>query len=596
MTKKKHDFSGYATRVNVKCSDGRTILKDAFKECDGTTVPLVWKHMHEEPTNVLGHALLENREDGVYAYGVFNDTENGKNAKLLVEHGDIKALSIYANRLVEKSKIVAHGVIREVSLVLAGANPGAFIDNVVLSHEDGSFSELEEDVIISSGDALALEHEEEVKSTTETVVEENKPTTEKVVEEVEHADNSEKTVKDVFDTLSEEQKTAVYAIMAEALNGTSGEEESVSQSEEEGDKVMKHNVFEKGSKEEETTAQQHVLTHDDFEKIMSDGKKVNSFREAFLAHVQTYGIENIEYLFPDARNVSGTPVFIKRQTGWVAGVLAAVYHTPFSRIKTIFADITAETARALGYTKGALKKEEVISLLQRVTTPQTVYKKQKLDRDDVVDITDFDVVVWMRGEMRMMLDEELARALLVGDGRDALDADKIKAANIRPIWTDDDLYAHHVQIAADAETDDIIDEIARARAQYRGSGDPVLYTTSTVVSNMLLLKDTTGRRIYQTQGELEAALRVAKIVEVPVMENLTRDVAAPVPATLSLVGILVNLTDYSIGADKGGAVNSFEDFDIDYNQQKYLIETRCSGALTLPKSAIVFEQVVDRPQ
>jgi hypothetical protein len=585
MTKGKYDFGGYATKNNLKCTDGRVILKDAFKDNDGATVPLVWQHTHNEPANVLGHALLENREDGVYAYCRLNSSDAGKNAKLLVEHGDITALSIYANDLVEKSKAVAHGVIREVSLVLAGANPGALIDNLSISHSDGSITDLEDEAIIYTGSPLE---------------------TESIEEEVKHADEKtdedDETVGDVFDTLNEKQKTAVYAIIADVIKDESEEEESEEKEEaehsnlNEGDKgIMKKNVFDGSA----TAKEKFALTHDQFSSILSAAQKCGSLKEAFLAHeaVQEYGIENIDFLFPDARTLSNEPSLIKRDTEWVSGVINGTHHTPFSRIKSIHADLTAEEARALGYITGNLKKEEVIRLLRRITTPTTIYKKQKLDRDDIVDITDLDVVSWLKREMRMMLDEELARAVLVSDGRPVESLDKINEENIRPIWKDADMYAHKVLVPPQdlIEPDlygDIMDTVVRARQYYKGSGTPSFYTTPAVVTELLLQKDGEGRRIYETEASLAAALRVAKIVEVPVMENLIREQVEPVPMLLGLVGIVVNLRDYTLGADKGGAVNMFDDFDIDYNQYKYLIETRCSGALTLPKSALIIERDV----
>lgn len=582
--KKKFDFSGYATKVDLKCADGRIIRKDAFKHNNGQTVPLVWQHIHNDPTNVLGHAYLENREDGVYAYCKFNETEAGKNAKILVEHGDITALSIHANQLKQKGNDVLHGVIREVSLVLAGANPGALIDNLSIQHGDGKYETDDTEAIIYTGDKISLT-------------------------ELEHEDKgSNKTIKDVFETLNEEQKEVVYAMIAEALDhsATDGDEEGEKEDEKEGSddkkddtqnkmehsdkggKVMKKNVFDKSKGEEGKEQKKATLTHSQLQTILADAQKCGSLKEAFLTHVQTYGIENIDYLFPDAKTVTPTPDFIKREMGWVPGVIGGTTHTPFSRIKSTAADITADEARALGYVKGSLKKEEVISLLKRTTTPTTVYKKQKLDRDDIIDITDLDIVAWLKAEMRMMLDEELARAVLVGDGRDSESEDKINEANIRPIYKDDNMYSHHVEIESDADTFDIVEAIIRARINYKGSGNPTLYTTPTRLTDMLLLKDTTGRRLYNTEAELASALRVSKIVEVPVMEGLTRENEDE--ELLDLIGIIVNLKDYVMGADKGGQVSMFDDFDIDYNQYKYLIETRCSGALVHPKSALVIEQ------
>ncbi|HAQ03001.1 TPA: phage major capsid protein [Candidatus Nomurabacteria bacterium] len=570
----KSDFSGYATKNGIKCKDGRTIMRDAFAECDGITVPLVWQHLHNEPSNILGHAILENREDGVYTYGVFNDTPNGQNAKIAVEHGDIKALSIYANELVEKSKSVMHGVIREVSLVMAGANAGALIENVSIAHGDGTETDLDDEVIIFTG--LALEH-------ADTSPADDSKTT-----------GNDETVQEVFDTLSEKQKTVVYALIAEV---SSQSEDDMAQSEDDdpdntikhttGDKNMKQNVFDKTDPETNLES----LSHAQFDSIISTAKECGSFRTSFLAHAVDYGIENIDYLFPDAKTLTNSPDMIQRRMEWVTVFMNGTKHTPFSRIKSVHADITAEEARAKGYLKGGLKKDEVITLLKRITTPWTVYKKQKLDRDDIIDITDLDVVAWMKAEMRVMLDEELARACLISDGRGVEDDDKISETNIRPIYKDADLYAHKVRVDADVEADEIIDAIIRARKEYKGSGNPVLFTTADFVNDMLLLKDTLGRRIYGTLAELEAALRVSKIVEVEVMEGVTRQSTDTTPVTLNLLGILVNLNDYTIGADKGGGISMFDDFDIDYNQYKYLLETRCCGALTKPKSALVIEQV-----
>ena len=569
---KTFDFSGWATRNNLKCSDGRTIMKDAFKHNDGQTVPLVWNHQHDDPLNILGHALLENREEGVYAYCKFNETESGKNAKLLVEHGDISSLSIYANQLKQNGSNVLHGAIREVSLVLAGANPGAFID-AVIRHGETS----DEEAIIYTGKNISLYHSDEKK--------EDKPVDEKKPDEKK---DTEETVADVFETLNEKQKTVVYAMIGQALEEKEEPEDNNNNDDSKGgNKVMKHNVFDK-----EDTTQKDVLSHSDMEAIFSDVKRYGSLRDAVLAH----GIENIDYLFPDAKNVTDTPQFIQREMGWVQKVMKSVHHTPFSRIKSIFADITEEDARAKGYIKGDLKKDEVFSLLKRTTTPTTIYKKQKLDRDDVVDIVDFDVVAWLKSEMRVMLDEEIARAVLVGDGRLSSSDDKINEQNIRPIWTDADLYTIKapVTVAANATADEKAKAFIRAaiksRKNYKGSGEPTLYTTEDVLTDCLLMEDTTGRVIYDSVSKLATALRVKEIVTVPVMENLSRVVNG---TTYNLMGIIVNLTDYNIGADKGGAVNMFDDFDIDYNAQKYLIETRCSGALIKPYSAIALELTVE---
>lgn len=567
----EYDFSGWATRNNIRCSDGRTILKDAFKHNDGQTVPLVWNHDHNDPLNVLGHALLENRDEGVYAYCTFNDTDAGRNAKALVEHGDVTALSIYANQLKQQGPNVLHGAIREVSLVLAGANPGAFIDSIIRHGEES-----DEEAIIYTGENLVLEHSQ------------NTIVNDKNLDEVKDnftppSGNKEKTVQDVFDTLNEEQKTVVYALIGQALDESNQNENN----EKEGNDNMKHNVFDQDQKEKE-----NVLTHADMENIISDGKRYGSLKDSFLAHAQEYGIENIDFLFPEAKNVTNQPDFIKRDDSYVQKVLRGVHHTPFSRIKSTHANITADEARAKGYIKGNLKKEEVFTLLKRTTTPTTIYKKQKMDRDDIVDITDFDVVAYIKAEMRMMLDEEIARAILVGDGRSTASDDKINEQNIRPIAKDDDLYTikKSVDVAKDATEDAIakafIRTVIKSRKEYKGSGSPTLFTTEDMLTNCLLLEDNNGRIIYDSVDKLATTLRVKEIVPVEIMEGVTRTAGAK---TLPLMAILVNLNDYYVGADKGGAINMFDDFDIDYNQEKYLIETRISGALVKPYSAIAFE-------
>lgn len=570
----KYDFSGWATRNNIKCSDGRTILKDAFKQHDGQTVPLVWNHQHNESANVLGHAVLENRDEGVYAYCTFNDTEAGKNAKLLVEHGDVTALSIYANQLKQKGSNVMHGTIREVSLVLAGANPGAFIDSVI---RHGEFCE--DEAVIYTGEELTLQHADDPSDKAD----------EKDKKGDDEVDNNEKTIKDVVDSMSEEQKNVLYALVGQALEGKemaqSAIEENENNIEEDGgEQEMKHNVFE--GKE---TENKDVLSHDAMETILKDAKRYGSLKESFLAHAESYGIKDIEWLFPDAKNVNMPPDFIKRDDSYVQKVMRGVHHVPFSRIKSMHANITADEARAKGYIKGKRKKEEVFTLLKRTTSPTTIYKKQKLDRDDVVDITDFDVVAWLKMEMRMMLDEEIARAILVGDGRLSDSDDKINEQCIRPISTDDDLYCVKapVAVAAAATEDDIakafIKTVIKSRKEYKGSGSPTLFTTEDVITNCLLLEDKNGRVIYDTVDKLATALRVKEIVAVEVMEGAKTKVET---VEKPLMAIMVNLVDYYVGADKGGAVNMFDDFDIDYNQQKYLMETRCSGALVKPYSAV----------
>lgn len=573
------DFCGWATRNDLKCSDGRVIRRDAFKHNDGQQVPLVWSHQHSDVNDVLGHALLENRDEGVYAYCKFNDTESGRTAKLLVQHGDVNALSIYANQLQQQGPNVMHGNIRELSLVLAGANPGAFIESIIKHGEES-----EEEGIIYTGEKLTLAHAEESAEKKEEPKEEKKDNSEK-----------EKTIGDVLNTLTEEQKTAVYAIVGQAVQH--GDENSENDEDEE-ETTMKHNLFDKDTQQQE----ENVISHDDMQAIIADAKRYGSMKDSFLAHSTeieyapksgTYGINTPDYLFPEARNLNTPPEFIKREMGWVQKVMGGVHHSPFSRIKSMFADITEDDARAKGYIKGKLKKEEVFGLLKRTTTPTTIYKKQKMDRDDVIDITDFDVIAWLKSEMRMMLDEEIARAILVGDGRSSSSDDKINEMNIRPIWKDEDLFTikSTIEVDAAANADQRAKAFIRAciksRKNYKGSGTPTLFTTDDVLTDCLLLEDANGRVIYDTEEKLRTALRVSSIVTVPVMENLKRDDGEG--NDLDLMGIIVNLADYNVGADKGGAVNMFDDFDIDYNQQKYLIETRCSGALIKPFSAIVLE-------
>ena len=560
--KMKYDFSGWATRANLKCSDGRTIMRDAFKQNDGQKVPLVWNHQHDDPNEVLGHALLENREDGVYAYCSLNDTEAGKTAKLLIQHGDISALSIYANQLKQNMSNVVHGNIREVSLVLAGANPGASIQSVI---QHGAT--MEDEAMIYTGEKLSIMHSDDPK-----------PPVEKPEKTEKNTDENDETIGDIFDTLNEKQKEVVYALIGEALENNNSEG---------GDNTMKHNVFDQS--EEQNS--ENVLSHSEMQTIIEDGKRFGSLKESFLQHADEYGIENIEYLFPEAKSLNTPPDFIKREMGWVQTVMSGVHHTPFSRIKSMFADITADEARARGYMKGKLKKEEVFGLLKRTTTPTTIYKKQKLDRDDVIDITDFDVVAWLKSEMRMMLEEEMARAILIGDGRLPSSDDKINEQNIRPIWKDEELYTIRGIVKGDdsdkaALATEFIDQSVRSMTDYRGSGSPTAYMTAEMLTECLLLKDTNGKRIYSNENEVATAMRVSKIVTVPVMNNQTRKEGSD---TYTLQAIIVNLNDYNVGADKGGAINMFDDFDIDYNQQKYLIETRCSGALTKPFSAIVLE-------
>ena len=596
-----YDFCGYVTRNNVTCSDGRIIRQDAFKDCDGTRVPLVYQHDHMSPLNILGHCDLENRADGVYGYAKCNDTPEGQHAKAAVKNRDVNSFSIYANKLKQNGANVIHGAIREVSLVLAGANPGAKIDTILVHDYDD-----EEEAIMSEFSTLELFHSEEDKKKDEEMdddVEEDfeeesdvpDKKKKKMNNEMSHADGEDKTVQDVIDTMNEEQKNVLYALVGMASEGQTGEDEE----------DMKHNVFADDTEED-------TLMHFDFDEIIRDAKRYGSLKESFLQHDAMdeadeflahadYGVEHIDYLFPDYKTVTGAPTFVGRDKTWVAGVMQAVSHTPFARIKSIFATIDEDEARAKGYIKGKQKKEEVFPLLKRTTDPQTVYKKQKLDRDDMIDITDFDVVVWLKGEMRMMLDEELARAYMIGDGRSAGAEDKISADHIRPIYGDDPFYTIRTQIELDsAATDDdkaraLIEAAIRARKNYKGSGNPTFYTTEDNLTSMLLLTDTTGRDLYDSVDKLAQKLRVSKIVTIPVFEGVTREADTKDNAngltgkTFNLEGIIVNLKDYNVGADKGGAVSMFDDFDIDYNQQKYLIETRCSGALTVPYSAIALE-------
>ena len=628
----KFDCSGWATRANMLCSDGRTIRKNAFEDCDGKTVPVVWNHEHNDPNAVLGHALLKNRDDGVYAFITFNNTDAGQNAKLLVQHKDVDRLSIYANKLKQMGGDVIHGIIREVSLVLAGANPGAVIDTVMAHGEDS-----EEEGIIYSGEFIEniepLFHADEEKKGEPEMAEEantknnNKKSVEDIVksmtddqkkalyamlgkeidgennkeskEEITHSkdaaagdtkDDDEETVADVFNTLTDKQKTVVYAMIGQALEDagvdTDEEDQENDQENKGGNNTMKHNVFD----QETNTEKKEVLSHSEMIEIFEEAKRNGSLADTVLQH----GITNIDYLFPDAKTIDDVPGFIKREDDWVAGVMAGVHKTPMSRVKSIFANITADEARARGYIKGKQKVDEVFSLLKRTTSPTTVYKKQKLDRDDVIDITDFDVVAWVKTEMRMMLDEEIARAILVGDGRNNSDESKINEQNIRPIWTDDDVYTVKSEIAisksttADEKAKAFIKACIKSRKNYKGSGKPVMYMPEDMLTDCLLLEDANGRMIYDTVDKLATVLRVSKIVTVPVMEGLKRVKGAN---THFLGGIYVNLNDYNLGADKGGAVNMFDDFDIDYNAQKYLIETRCSGAMIKPYGAVAIEFV-----
>lgn len=563
-----YDFAGWATKNNLRCSDGRVIMRDAFKGNDGETVPLVWNHQHNDPFNVLGHALLKNMEDGVFAYCSFNDTENGQLAKKLVQHGDVKSLSIFANRLEQDGSNVRHGVIREVSLVLAGANPAARISNVV-QHGDELCELPDDECVLFSGTSIELEHAEK--------------------EEAQDM-GKDKTIDDIISTLTEEQKKAVAALIGLTMNDKENPDDAAADEDnkdEEDNTQMKHNVFD----QDEKTQENDTLSHSEMATIIADAKRYGSMRESVLQHADEYGIKNIGYLFPDAKALNTTPEFIKRETGWVDHLMNSIHRTPFSRIKSVFANITEDDARAKGYLKGNLKKEEVFSLLKRTTDPTTIYKKQKMDRDDVVDITDFDVIAWLKTEMRMMLNEEIARAILIGDGRLSSSDEKIDENKVRPIATDSELYTIQatVSVASNASDDTIakefIKQCIKARKNYKGSGNPTLYTTDDMLTNMLLLQDTTGRDIYTDVGQLTKKLMVRSIQTVPVMEDANGANGKP------LLGIIVNENDYNVGADKGGSVNMFDDFDLDYNAQKYLIETRISGALTKPYSAIALTKV-----
>lgn len=621
MENKDYDFSGWATRNDLKCSDGRIIRRDAFKHNDGMTVPLVWNHDHTDPYRVIGHALLENRDEGVYAYGKFNETDLGKTAKIYVEHGDITAMSIYANQLQQQGPNVMHGNIRELSLVLAGANPGAYIENVIkhgdetddeariytgfgieLAHSEESVEDLvhaeNQDNEKKGETEMPNENEETIADVFNTLSEKQKNAVYAMIGtmmeddeedgDMEHADMSDgstdETIGDILNTLSEKQMNAVYALIGQALEDAGVNTEN-NNNESTGGKEMKHNVFDNDERHEENT-----LSHSEMEAIVADAKRCGSLKEAVLQH----GIEQIDVMFPDAQSINAEPEFIKRDDTWVAKVLGSVHHSPFARIKTVFADITPDEARAKGYIKGKNKIDEVFSMLKRVTTPTTIYKKQKLDRDDIVDIKDFNIVPWLKSELRMMLNEELARAILVGDGRTTLSEDKINENNIRPIWTDDDLYTvkTKVEVADGATADDkaraFIKACVKSRKEYKGTGNPIMFMSEDILTDCLLIEDKNGRVIYDSVDKLKSALRVSDIISVPVMEGLTREVDSK---THTLAGIYVNLRDYNIGTDKGGEVNMFDDFDIDFNAYKYLMETRCSGALIKPYSAVAIEFV-----
>ena len=568
----KYDFSGWATKNNLRCSDGRIIMQNAFKDNDGAKVPLVWNHQHNNPNNVLGHALLENRAEGVYAYCSFNGTEAGRNAKEYVQHGDVCALSIFANNLQQDGSQVLHGNIREVSLVLSGANPGAYIDTVIRHGE-----EFDDEAIIYTGEPLYLEHSDDDEDDETDETDEGAKEPDKKEPDKKEDTDGEETVGDVIDTMNEKQKNVMYALLAKAM----GEKKDNNDEED----SMKHNVFDNNENENEN---EDVLTHAEFMEIVSEARNGKSLKETFLAH----GINQLDYLFPDAKNLNNEPIFVQRDMEWVKSVMGAVKHTPFSRVKSIFANITMDEARAKGYIKGNRKEEEVFALLKRTTEPKTVYKKQQFDRDDIIDITDIDVIAWVKKEMRMMLDEEIARAILVGDGRSTLSPDKIDETKVRPIWKDDDFFTVKYPIVVSASATDaakakaFIRAAIKSRKLYKGSGNPVMFMTEDMLTECLLLEDLNQRIIYDTEEKLRVALRVSRIVTVPVLENLTRTVGNKVH---ELAGIYVNLSDYNVGADKGGEVNMFDDFDIDYNQYKYLIETRFSGALIKPFSAVALE-------
>lgn len=579
----KADFSGYASRANVQCSDGRTIMPNAFKDADGTTVPLVWQHGHSAIDNVLGHAELENRADGLYAYGYFNDSNSGQNAKHAVEHGDVKSLSIYANQLQQDGGNVQHGIVREVSLVLAGANPEARIDNVYLKHADGSQEELEDAARIFSGELI---HSDEGEAKQES-------------EEKKSEDSEERTVADVLETFNEEQRTVLDYLVGQAAAGDDDEEEESETKEEtntksgemaqsdnsEGDTLMHKNVFEKNDTAT-VKAGDNVLSHSDVTDILEDARnRTHSLHQSILAHAESkgYGVDNIEFLFPDAKTVENTPEFVSRQMEWVSSVLNGARKIPFSRIKTLYADITADEARAKGYITGNMKKEEFFGLAKRETSPTTIYKKQKLDRDDIIDVTTMDIVSWLWAEMRVMLDEEIARAVLVGDGRDVEDEDKIDETKIRPIATDHSFFTHKIAVKSDITAEEMVEAVIRAKRHYKGSGDLTFYTSEYLVTEMLLEKDQLGRRLYADLNALKAALGVSNIQTLDILDP---DTMSPASTIAGLKGILVNMRDYTIGTDRGGEIARFDDFDIDFNQYKYLLEGRMSGSLTKRKSAI----------
>lgn len=638
----KCDFSGYATKSNITCSDGRVILPEAFETSDGMKVPMVWQHDHDSPTNVLGHCELESRPDGVYCRGYFNHTDAAKAAKAAVEHGDVDSLSIYANHLQQEGNKVTHGLIREVSLVLAGANPGAKIDDIAIRHSDGSINHLSDEAIIQSGEHLAHADEPQEKQGSMTSTQEssgsdttqkpdNDVTLQDVIDsmtdlqrrvmywfvamargvnpeddsdddsaEVSHADGSSgPTIQEVYDSMNDDQKTAVQIVVGLAKEAASDDDDDSDDSDEEGDTEMAHsNIFEKNGDMDAMDKNVYELEHSDvvptiFSEI-SSGSFGGSLKKAVIQHAQDYGIQNIDLLFPDAKTIRNTPDFYKRRSEWVNTVLNGTTHIPFSRIKSLVADITGEEARARGYTldrdHNNRKTDEIFSLLRRVTLPQTVYKKQKLDRDDIVDIVDFDVIAWMKQEMRIQLDEEIGRCVLIGDGRSAESLDKVRTDSVRPIAFDDDLYTIKVTLPADQNQAQLVDAIMQSQVDYQGTGNPVLLATPQFVAALMVDRDKIQRRFYANRQELADAMGVSGIVDVPVMSNTTDSNGNILRA------IVVNLRDYTIGADRGGEVSMFDDFDIDFNQNKYLIETRVSGALTLPKSAIAVFQAPEAPK
>ena len=554
----KYDFGGWATMYNIACSDGRTIIRDAFKHCDGLKIPLVWNHNYSGPESIIGKATLKHSDIGVYAYCEFNDNETAKTAKNLVVHGDITALSIYANKLKQEGGRVLHGDIKEVSLVLAGANPGASIQEVLVH------GEVEENaaMIYNDSEVLDLHH----------------------ADQNEEEPKEEKTVAEIYQSMTEEQKKVV-AIIADAMMNDDEKENKEDNNEE--DDNMKHNVFDQNQEGNEIKHSEILA------ESLKDAKKYGSLKESVLAHAATYGIDNIEQLFPEEHTLNNEPQILDNDQSWVAKFLNNTKKSPFSRLKAVFADTSDDKARALGYVKGSLKKEEVFSLLNRTTSPQTVYKKQKLDRDDILDITDFDVVAFMKKEMRMKLEEELARAMLIGDGREVISQDKIKEQHIRPIFNDSDLYTIKAELPANVhalgEAHDVIRTVIKAMAEYEGKGQPIMFAHPNLVAEMLLIEDKNGRFVYENEAVLARSLRVKEIVTVPLMKDLTRK--GTENKVYDVKAIIVNPADYTVGADKGGQVSMFEDFDIDYNQQKYLIETRCSGSLMQPKTAICVEKL-----